>query len=81
MVDAAKEKAEGGSGNGRRSRRPCYDRDHTWLRWLEEEGMRPAAIRDRWNRDFPHKKIGSGNSGRKTVKKGLDRARAEQKPT
>ncbi|HEV3447683.1 MAG TPA: hypothetical protein VG099_23810 [Gemmataceae bacterium] len=34
-------------------RRPCYDRDHTWLAWYEDEETetyhRPAKIRDKWN--------------------------------
>jgi hypothetical protein len=29
-------------------KRPAYERDHLWLGW-NEEGMTPAAIRDRWN--------------------------------
>jgi hypothetical protein len=40
--------------NGRPGeRRPCYERDHTFLRWEEEEGLKQAAIRDRWTREHP----------------------------
>jgi hypothetical protein len=58
--------------------RPCYDRDHTWLRWKEEEGMRPAGIRDLWNRDHPEDPVASGESGRLVVKEGIRKAEAEQ---
>ncbi len=30
-------------------RRPAFDRDHLWLKWQEEDGLTPAAIRARWN--------------------------------
>jgi hypothetical protein len=32
--------------------RPCYARDHLWLRWHLEEGLGPAKIRDKWNREY-----------------------------
>jgi hypothetical protein len=63
-----------------RSRRPCYARDHLWLRWAEEEGMKPAKIRDRWNeehRKHGGAKIGPGRPGLDVVKQGLKKARAE----
>jgi hypothetical protein len=58
-------------------KRPCYSRDHTWLAW-SEQGMRPATIRDRWNRDHPAEKIGSGASGYQVVKTALRKARSER---
>lgn len=58
-------------------RRPCYARDHTWLKW-SNEGMKPAAIRNRWNLEHPREKIGLGESGRDLVKKGINTARREQ---
>ena len=61
-----------------RTKRRCYHRDHIWLRWAEDEGMTPAPIRDRWNREHPTDKIGPKDSGREVVKKGLDKARAER---
>jgi hypothetical protein len=62
------------------SRRPRYDRDHLWLKWASEEGLKPAAIRDRWNREHRQhggERIGSGRSGIDVVKKGLAKARVE----
>jgi hypothetical protein len=59
-------------------RRPCYDRDHTWLRWHEEEGMGPAAIRDRWNKEHPKERIAKGEGGRDLIEKALRKARAER---
>jgi hypothetical protein len=60
--------------------RPCYDRDHLWLRW-REEGMKPAAIRNRWNKEYAHyggEKIGTGRPGYEVVKQALARARKEE---
>jgi len=81
MLDALRAQvlAELESRDGKLSndvRRPCYDRDHTWLRW-SNEGMTPAKIRDRWNREHPEATIGAGESGRDVVKKGLDAARED----
>ncbi len=60
--------------------RDCYERDHTFLRWREEEGMKPAGIRDRWNKENPNDKVNldTKDNGRSTVKNGLKQARAEQ---
>jgi hypothetical protein len=60
--------------------RPCYDRDHLWLRW-REEGMKPAAIRNRWNQEYAQyggDKIGTGRPGYEVVKQALARARKEK---
>ena len=69
-------------------KRPAFDRDHLWLKWNEEEGLKPAAIRDRWNgmTDAERKgitvttwqKIGAGNSGRAVVYDALKRAKREK---
>jgi hypothetical protein len=61
---------------GGRKRR-AYDRDHTFLKWQQEE-MTPARIRDRWNREHPDEAIAEGTPGCDTVKKGIRRARAER---
>jgi hypothetical protein len=69
------------AGEGGKLRRPCYQRDHVWLRWSEEQQMKPAAIRDRWNREYRRHAgatIGEGRSGLDVVKKGLKKARAER---
>jgi hypothetical protein len=73
--------------------RPAYKRDHLWLRW-HEEGMGPAAIRDRWNMlsDAEREKtcpklpgrVGgadaeSKKAGRATVITGLKKAKQEKK--
>lgn len=60
-----------------RQRRPCYDRDHLWLK-LKSDGMGIAAIRDQWNEEHPNDKIGSGASGYQVVKTGLKKAAAEK---
>lgn len=70
------------------SRRPAYERDHLWLRWRDVEGLRPAAIRDRWNRMSGEERksicprcadqIGSDETGREVVKKALKQARRER---
>jgi hypothetical protein len=59
-------------------RRPNYARDHTWLCWCDKEGLTPAKIRDRWNREHPEATIGKGESGRDLVKKGLLAARRDE---
>jgi hypothetical protein len=57
--------------SGRRGR-PCYERDHTWLRWKDQEHMTPKAIRTRWNAANPHSKVSAA-----VVKAGLRTARRE----
>jgi hypothetical protein len=62
-------------------RRPCYERDHLWLQWHEEEGLGPAAIRDRWNQEFAQHggaKIGVKRAGFDVVAEGLKKARKEK---
>jgi hypothetical protein len=56
------------------SHRPCYERDHTFLRWAEEEDMTPAPIRNRWNEKNPKDKVTI-----EVVKKGLRAARRDKK--
>src|SRR5262249_841 len=34
------------------NRRPCNQGDHLWLEWHEKQGLGPAKIRDRWNREY-----------------------------
>jgi hypothetical protein len=77
QVDAAIEALQRVPGVGAKKRRPRYDRDHLWLAW-QEAGMKTAAIRDKWNREYPEQKIGGGKSGYEVVKKGLRLARAER---
>ena len=63
------------------ARRPCYVRDHLWLKWHDEEGLGIAAIRDRWNRECGQhggRSIGKGRPGRDVVKEGLRKAREER---
>jgi hypothetical protein len=60
-------------------RRPCYDRDHTWRRWADDEGLKPAGIRDRWNRENPEAMISKGQAGCDVVKKRLAAARRDKK--
>ena len=60
--------------------RPCYDRDHQWLEWCQE-GLTPAKIRDRWNKENPDQSIAKGEHGRDVVKKGLKAAENELKST
>ena len=67
------------NGETSRPKRGCYDRDHTWLRWRVQNGMTPAEIRDCWNKEHPDKRIGSGKSGIDLVKKGIKRAKADEK--
>lgn len=71
--------------------RPAYCRDHLWLDWYEDDNLKPAAIRDRWNAmpDEKRAKIcpacsriintEKGNNGLDTVKTALRTARAERK--
>lgn len=58
-----------------RSRRPCYDRDQTFLSW-KRQGTTPAAIRDRWNKEHPDKPISI-----ETVKKGIKAAERDLRTT
>lgn len=69
-------------------RKPCALRDHTWLKWRIEEGLKQADIRDRWNAMADaermaispqhSKRIERGQHGCDTVKKGLLRAEKEK---
>jgi hypothetical protein len=62
------------------AKRSCYERDHTFLKW-RTEGLTPAKIRDRWNRehaDRPEDQIGQGEQGSDIVKKGIKTARREE---
>lgn len=73
------------------NRRPAYERDHLWLDWNINEGLKPAPIRDRWDgmSDESRKaacrqaweKIGDGGkeAGRDVVKKALKKAEEERK--
>jgi hypothetical protein len=56
------------------SRRPCHERNQTFLRWKKDEGMTPAPIRDRWNEENPKDKVTID-----VVKKGLQAARRGKK--
>jgi hypothetical protein len=58
---------------GRTGRRPCYNRDHTWLRWQEDKGMKPSGIRDQWNAENPKSKVTI-----EVVKKGLTAAKRDR---
>ena len=66
----------------RQSRRPCYERDHLFLKWNEAEDSptfhSPAKIRDKWNREHPNDQIGDGRSGSDVVRKGLQAARRDR---
>jgi hypothetical protein len=69
------------AGASNKPRRPCYDRDHLWLRWHEEEGMNPAAIRDRWNREYQQhggERIAAKKRGLFVVIEGLKKAKEER---
>jgi hypothetical protein len=66
------------SGQSRKRQRPCHERDHTFLRWKEEEKMGDAAIRDKWNAEHQDDKIGKGEAGRDVVKKGIRAAKRER---
>lgn len=71
-------KNESESPTGSKTRRRCYERDHTWLEW-HKSGLGPAAIRDRWNKENPDDAIclTTKENGRDTVKAGLNKARKE----
>jgi hypothetical protein len=64
-----------------RRRRPCFERDHLWLQW-HDAGLKPAAIRDRWNAEYqqhggpPLNKC--KESARQVIKEGLKKARKER---
>ena len=62
-----------------REQRRCYVRDHTFLKW-SGEGMGHAAIRDKWNAEYPDQAISLSNkeSGRDVVKQGIKKARSER---
>lgn len=62
-----------------RGRRRCHFRDHTWLNWYDS-GLRPAAIRDKWNSENPDDKINEDTkeNGRDTVILGIRKARLER---
>jgi len=59
--------------------RPCAKRDHLWLSWKKDAGLKPAQIRDRWNKLDENKRMNlSPISSKKllkvkleTVKRGL----------
>lgn len=65
-------------GTRSKDRRPCYDRDHTFLEWFNDYGTTTyhscAKIRDHWNQQFPQDSIGDGDHGREIVKKGIQAA-------
>jgi hypothetical protein len=52
--------------------RRCYQRDHTFLKW-HDDGLKPAEIRQRWNREHPHQQV-----SRESVVTGLKTARKER---
>jgi hypothetical protein len=59
------------------AKRPCYDRDHEWLRQYEAPGPtyhKPAKIRDQHNAAIPE----ADHVSRKTVQNGIDTARKER---
>lgn len=68
-------------------RRRCYQRDHLWLKWLEDGHLKKGEIRDRWNKlsDKQRKKlcpnswtrIATGKSGWYVVRTALKKARKE----
>ena len=64
------------------SRRRCYARDHTWLKWYEAEGETtfhsPAEIRDKWNRENKDQQIDAGSNGRDVVENGIATATKER---
>lgn len=77
--------AASGARNGRR---PCYDRDHEWLRWNEADGLTCAKIRDKWNGlteqqriticDSASSTIANGPPGYAVVKTAIRTARKER---
>lgn len=54
-------------------------RDELWLAW-NDTGMKPAAIRDKWNAENPQLKVSMENSsnGLGTIKSALRRAKARR---
>jgi hypothetical protein len=59
-----------------------YERDHLWLDWANQ-GMTPAQIRDRWNREYRQyggRPIGEKRRGYDVVKKALKKAQEERIP-
>ncbi len=62
-------------------KRRCQERDATFLRWREQDGLTPAQIRDRWNRDYPDFSVSivNASSGRETVKSALHREKLRRK--
>jgi hypothetical protein len=95
LPDANPQEApEGASIDSGKRRRPCYDRDHQFLRW-KKEGLTPAKIRDKWDslREKERKgispasydcvggpTIGEKKSGRAVVVQGLKKAQKEMSP-
>ncbi|HVX15112.1 MAG TPA: hypothetical protein VHC22_28225 [Pirellulales bacterium] len=65
--------AAGAAGRDGKPKRPCYERDHEWLRLNREQGLTPAKLRDLWNKEHPHDPV-----ERETVKKALLKAKAEE---
>jgi hypothetical protein len=75
-----------------RRKRPCFDRDHAWLAWYDDNHAEtyhsPANIRDKWNRmgteerkriaPKAHQKIAEKEQGMDLVKKGIAKARQER---
>jgi hypothetical protein len=50
LPDANPQEApEGASIDSGKKKRPCYGRDHEFLRWQKDEKLTPAKIRDRWD--------------------------------
>lgn len=56
-------------------KRRCRERDETFHRWHKREGLTPAQIRDRWNKENPDflVSIENASNGRGTVKAALHR--------
>ena len=65
-------------GLQQKKHRPCFERDRQFLKW-SREGLTPAKIRDRWNREHPDEHIGDGAPGREIVKKGIAAALRDEK--
>jgi hypothetical protein len=61
-----------GSPLPKTKQRRCYQRDHTFLKW-HDDGLKPAEIRQRWNREHPHQQV-----SRESVVTGLKTAREER---
>jgi hypothetical protein len=58
--------------NGDGKTRPAFERDHLFLKW-HEEGLKPAEIRVRWNKENPKKPV-----KQPVVKQALKRAKGEK---